>query len=189
MTKQNISLTRTRKLLKAGYDSHATKSGKFQVDKSLSGKRVKVFVDPTTNRVAVVHRGTQSAKDWVTNLGMTLGTEGGNRFKHAKKIQRAAEKKYGADNITTMGHSLGGRIAEKFGKNTHQIITFNKAAIPKTMFRTVPKKQLDIRDTKDLVSMAAKTQKHENPMIELQNHSRGFLQAHNVSQLKPQNRI
>ena len=48
-----------------------------------------------------------------------------------QKIQKQAEQKYGANNITTMGHSLGGRIAEKVGKKSAQIITYNKAATPK----------------------------------------------------------
>ena len=37
------------------------------------------------------------------------------RFQHAKDIQKKAEGKYGKDHTTTLGHSLGAKIASDVG--------------------------------------------------------------------------
>lgn len=64
----------------------------------------------------VAHRGTNGWSDWLNNGIWALG---GNdaykktaRYKEAEKVQRDAEQKYGAKNVTTIGHSQGGLQAE-----------------------------------------------------------------------------
>jgi hypothetical protein len=47
---------------------------------------------------------------------------------------------------------LDGRLAEKYGKNTNEVITVNKAVIPKTFLDRVPKNQYDVRRSCDVVS-------------------------------------
>lgn len=158
------------------------------IDKSLSSKRVKVYKSNNDAKAYVVHRGTSNLKDWATDFKMLLGYEGGNRFKHSKKVQRKAEKKYGADNITTMGHSLGGRLAEKYGKNSSQIITYNKAATPRSIIESIIKpiqsKQTDIRTKNDIVSIGSVLQKRRKKQITLHSQSSNPIIAHNLEQLK-----
>lgn len=169
-----------KKFLKASYKPGMKINGNVY-DEHLSGKRVAVYHNPVTGKAVVVHRGTASATDWIkTNLPMAFGYEKGNRFKHAKKIQKEAEKKYGASNITTMGHSLGGRIAEKVGKKSASIITYNKAATPKSILRATPKKQLDIRTSGDLVSKLSVLQKHKTAMKTIKSKSINPITTHNV---------
>jgi alpha-beta hydrolase superfamily lysophospholipase len=115
---------------------------------------------------------------------MALGYEGGKRFKHAKKIQKKTEKKYGAQNVITMGHSLGGRIAEKVGKKSSQIITYNKAATPKSILKPTPKKQKDIRTSGDVVSKLATLQKHKNKMTTINSGLLNPVAAHDISLIK-----
>jgi predicted esterase YcpF (UPF0227 family) len=134
------------------YDKKGKNIDGFELDKNLSGKRTKVWYNPETNQSVVGHRGTANAKDWITDARMAYGNETNNRFKHAKKIQKKAEAKYGQENISTIGHSLGGRLAEKYGKNTNEVITVNKAVIPKTMFDKVQSNQYDVRSSRDVVS-------------------------------------
>lgn len=154
-------------------------------DKHLSGKRVAVYQNPTTGKATIIHRGTASMTDWLkTNVPMALGYEGGNRFKHAKKIQRKTEKKYGAANVTTMGHSLGGRIAEKVGKKSAKIITYNKAATPKSILTPTPKKQKDIRTSGDLVSKLSTFQKHKTKMTTINSGLLNPIAAHDISLIK-----
>ena len=52
------------------------------------------------------------------------------RYKEALQVQQQAEKKYGAKNISTIGHSQGGYQAQLLGANTQEIITLNKATRP-----------------------------------------------------------
>ena len=98
-------------------------------DNSLSGERVSVYFDPATKKAVVIHRGTKDLTDWGNNLKMPLGFKMSStkRFQHSKDIQKKAEGKYGAKNITTLGHSLGGKIASDVGGDSNEIITLNKA--------------------------------------------------------------
>ncbi len=173
-----------KKLLKAGYSGKKKNVDNYTIDKSLSGKRVQVYRDNDTNKTVVVHRGTASLKDWVTDAGMAVGYEGGKRFKHSKKIQKEAEKKYGKDSITTLGHSLGGRLAEKYHKGKGDVITFNKAATPKSIKRKTPGNQYDVRTKNDVVSVLSKHQKHTNKVKTINAHTINPLKAHSTDQLK-----
>lgn len=155
------------------------------LDKHLSGKRVKVFHNNDTGKTVVVHRGTASTTDWIkTNLPMAFGYEKGERFKHAKRIQKKAEKKYGRENTTTMGHSLGGRLAEKVGTKSKEIITYNKAATPLSVSHKRRSKQNDIRTSRDPVSYLSKFQKGKNKTQIIKSKSYNLLNEHAVDKLK-----
>lgn len=179
-----INKKRIKKYIDASYQKNSKIKDK-NLDKSLSGKRVKVFYNPKTKKSVVVHRGTASATDWIkTNIPLVFGYERGNRFKHAEKIQKKAEQKYGSQNITTIGHSLGGRIAEKVGKNSHKVITFNKAATPKSIATKTAKNQTDIRTSRDPVSFLSKFQKHSNAPITIKSKTLNPITAHSTQDLK-----
>lgn len=96
----------------------------IEVDHDLSDAYASVFVDLNSQEAYVVHRGTDiwSPQDIVTDIEMVFGKEDNNRFQRGKEIQEAAEKKYGSEKVITMGHSLGGRIAEKYGGSSKSII-------------------------------------------------------------------
>lgn len=101
----------------------------YDRDNSLSGERVSVYFNPTTGKAVVVHRGSKDIADWGNNLKMAMGWKmsSTNRFKHSKDIQKKAEAKYGKENVITLGHSLGGKIASDVGGESDEIITLNKA--------------------------------------------------------------
>jgi predicted esterase YcpF (UPF0227 family) len=144
------------------YDKKGKNIDGFEIDKNLSGKRTKVWYNPETNQSVVGHRGTANTRDWITDARMAYGNETNNRFKHAKRIQKKAEAKYGQENISTIGHSLGGRLAEKYGKKTNEVITVNKAVIPKTFLDRVPKNQYDVRSSRDVVSALPQVNKNKH---------------------------
>ena len=64
--------------------------------------------------------------------------------------EKYAEEKYGAKNISTIGHSQGGLQAELLGGNSGEIITLNKATRP--FANTKQKNEYDVRTQNDLVS-------------------------------------
>lgn len=156
-----------KKIIKGSYSNGKIPINGYEVNNKLSGKRAQVYYNPATKEAIVSHRGTASLKDWATNTGMLFGYEGGRRFQHAKKIQKRAEKLYGAENVTTVGHSLGGRIAEKVGGNTKKVITYNKAATPRSILNPTKRNQTDIRTTQDVVSYLSKFQKKQGPTISI----------------------
>lgn len=179
-----VNIRKTRKFLESSYHPKP-QIGNNILDKSLSGKRVKVYYNPNTKKSIVVHRGTASLTDWVkTDIPAAFGYEKGNRFRHGAKIQKQAEAKYGSQNVTTMGHSLGGRIAEKVGKNSKEIITYNKYATPKSIFKTTPSNQTDIRVKNDAASYLSNYQKKRGVTVTLPTTSFNPITAHSLATLK-----
>ena len=100
--------------------------GEYKVDPSLSSHKVQVYHHPLTKRAIVVHRGTRDARDIANDVAYVSQNIKGDRFYHSRKIQKAAEKKYGAKNISTLGHSLGSLVASDVGRNSKEIINYNK---------------------------------------------------------------
>jgi hypothetical protein len=144
-----ISAKDLQHFLSKSYDKTHHDYKNYQVDTHFSGQRVQVYYDPTKNHAFVVHRGTKGVQDWGTDASLLLtGYQKNNRrFAHAKNIQNQAEEKYGQENISTLGSSLGAKIAEKVGNKTKEVITFNKPTIPLDLIKgkKLPEKQTDIR--------------------------------------------
>ena len=138
----------------------------FFRDDSLSGQRAQVYHNPETKQTYVTHRGTASAQDILTDVKLAFGNKTGDRFKHARDIQKLAVDKYGKENITTAGHSLGAVISEKLGKKqSDKVITFNKPVIPRDLTKRVSEKQLDIRSRNDPVSLLRPFQKGAKALV------------------------
>lgn len=97
----------------------------FVVDKELSTIDNLVLHNPVTNEVHLALRGTQKLSDWTgANIQAMASVE--NRVPLVKSAIRTAEQiaeKYGIENFTTSGHSMGGmrslevvhHFAEKLG--------------------------------------------------------------------------
>lgn len=160
-----ISIGDMKKLLVASYKKKPENVQNYQLDDSLSDPRVQVYKRDGTNDVVVVHRGTQGLGDVLTDIKMFFGFKDGSRFKHAKKIQELAQQKYGKENVTTTGHSLGAKIAEDVGKDSKEIITLNKPTLPLDIIKKKnckPKKQVDIKTTLDPVSILKPLETNNN---------------------------
>jgi hypothetical protein len=128
-------------------------------DKELSDRRSRVFYDPKTKHTVVAHRGSASAQDWAENAMYAFGFRGGRNYKHARGVQRAAEEKYGTENLTTIGHSKGALHAQDFGQKG-DIVTLNKPVnIKDALAYKVPKYQTDYRGEGDVVSVLRPLQK------------------------------
>jgi hypothetical protein len=141
-------------LLAKSYSKNPEDYKDFKVDKSLSGQRVQVYHNPTTQQTIVAHRGTSSIPNWIENVAYAVSNDkSGKAFQHSKKIQDQAYQKYGKENITTIGHSKGALHAQEYGKEGKEVITLNKPVnITDALFTRVPKSQTDIRTQYDPVS-------------------------------------
>ena len=150
----NTRVGTIQKLLKRSYTGSEKDLNGYAIDKDLSGKRVQVYKDKTGDDAFVVHRGTQSPKDLATDLYYAFGGDLKNtdRYKQAEKIQKEAEMKYGAKNITTVGHSLGSMLGSAVGKDSKQIISYNKGVSPFDAFKKQPKNEINIKTALDPVS-------------------------------------
>ncbi len=153
---KGLTASNLRNLLEASYSGAEFPAENWAMDKELSGETARVFKHPS-GQVVVAHRGTEaSATDWGNNAWYASTGEVGykqtDRFKKSKAVQKNAEAKYGAQFVTTIGHSQGGLLAEYLGKNSREIITLNKATSPWSD-NTAGKNQYDIRSDCDKVSM------------------------------------
>lgn len=140
-------------LINSSYNKQDDVNG-YILDKSISGSRNLVYHNPNTGHTVVSHRGTAGMKDWWNNIAYEIGGKPlyktTTRYKDARRIQSRAEKKYGNENLSTVGHSQGGLQAEMVGNKGKEIITLNKATRP--FDNTKHKNQYDIRTENDIVS-------------------------------------
>lgn len=141
-------------LLNASYGDSPQDVGDFKVDKSLSGQRVQVYQNEKTGQVVVAHRGSASLQDIGNDIKYVFGSDlkDTKRYKHSEKIQKEAEAKYGADKVTTIGHSLGSLLNE-VGRDSHEIISLNKPIGLQDLNKQDNPKETEIRTTRDPVSI------------------------------------
>lgn len=153
-----VSAKYVKDFLSSSYDKKPPERiGDFIQDKGLTGQRAQVYHNPKTGQAVVVHRGSASIQDWGNNLKLALGfnMKDTKRFSHAAKIQKQAEEKYGAKNVSTLGHSLGAKIASDVGKDSGEVITLNKPTVGRDLFKENQGKnenETNIRTDSDLVS-------------------------------------
>ncbi|KAJ1620675.1 hypothetical protein T492DRAFT_847634 [Pavlovales sp. CCMP2436] len=100
----------------------------FTLDTQLSRDNTMVFIDNKTEQPTIAHRGSVTAKDWLVDdvlivAGVRQDTD---KQRRARQITAAAEMKY-QKKSNAVGHSLGGRLAERSGSGG-EVVTFNKAA-------------------------------------------------------------
>ena len=157
ITGNGLKANTFQKLLEASYSGEKEVEG-FIIDPSVSSKTSKVFVHPS-GHVVVAHMGTSGVLDWGNNAVYgavgDVGYKLTPRYNEAYSVQQKAEKKYGAKNITTIGHSQGGLQAQLLGGKSKEIITLNKATRPQEYLFGSSKKrnQYDVRASGDMVSL------------------------------------
>ena len=123
------------------------KSKNMTLDTQLSGQRAKVYTDNSSGQVYISFRGTQNGHDAITDMGAYIGLNG-KRVAHSKQVVAQVRAKYGQEPVV-VSHSLGGYLNEQSGAK--EIINYNKLATGRTSAKG--KKQTDVRDTGDVVSL------------------------------------
>ena len=180
-------------LLNASYDSKIKLPQGWIRDKEISEDSASVFLNFATGQVVVAHRGTEGTiKDWSNNLVYAVGgkklyktTE---RYKISRDVQKNAEAKYGAENVTTISHSQGGISAELVGGKSKEIINYNKATAP-FQANTINKNQTDVSADFDIVSRLNPFQKKTaKSKVKFNAKSKNPLYNHSIDALSNLNR-
>lgn len=155
------------KFIKASHDKDYHDVGDFKIDRDLSHEWVKVYYNPKNNQAVVVHRGSADKADAWTDFKLLFQQKNNNRFKKSEEVQKKAEQKYGAQNVTTIGSSLGGYLAEEFGQNSKEVITVSKPTTPLDVLKGKKKgdKQHDIRTTLDPIAILQNFQKGDKDVV------------------------
>jgi len=127
-----LSVKTLKKALENSYGKSSKKEGfdGYEPVNRLTDSEAQVYHNPKTKHTIVAHRGTQGIRDVFTDL--TYATTGykGKRFKKAERIQKEAERQFGSQNVSTVGHSLGSLLSSEVGRNSKEIINYNKPITP-----------------------------------------------------------
>ena len=142
-----------KSMIKSTYDRSEVEGWQ----KIMDTPEVTGFKHPS-GQIAVALRGTEGTlTDWQNNAVFGLGGETAYkmtpRYKRAKERVAELEKQYNPEDMTIIGHSQGGLLAEIVPSNARERITLNKATRPQDfLFRRRKKNQYDIRSRFDPVS-------------------------------------
>ncbi len=186
----NLSKSGLSDLLQASYSRNkkaeqlGANSG-MALDHSLSNSEHKVFYDPDKKKSTVVYTGTRKFGDIITDGMLAVGLgQYTKRFKDSQKVLNETKKKYG-DDVTTVGHSLGGYLAENV-KGAKQRVTVNKAVGLGGIGTTVRANQTDYVVNKDPVSLLSGTQKYKSKdsLKKIAYKGNNLITAHKYSHLK-----
>ena len=145
-----LSVSQIRRFMNASYEkTPEEKIDDFVLDQELSNDYAKTYYNPVTNHAVVIHRGTSGATDWLNNVAYATGIYNLTpRYWTGRHIQKGAEQKYGAKNVSTLGHSQGAVLTRKLGRNSKEMITLNPAWLGE---RQLPNEYV-IRSGADVVS-------------------------------------
>ena len=145
----------------------------YDIDAPLSDSRVKVYAKKGSNDkdIIVTHRGSVGLDDWMDNAsymfrGKVKGTKTYNL--HRDRHKRAVDK-YGASNITAIGHSRAGLYLQELQKEfpIKENITYNKASGFHDIGRQNDPNQTDVRVGNDVVSLLAPLQRRNNAIVNI----------------------
>jgi len=140
-------------LLVKSYQPTLSSHNDFEIDNSLSDRRVQVYKHKHTKQAVVVHRGTNDFNDVITDARYAIGKKDDARFQHSIDTQKKAHEKYGAENTTTLGHSLGKMLGAEAGKDSKEIITYNGGYNLTDAINPHNKNEYSIRTSGDPVSI------------------------------------
>jgi hypothetical protein len=179
-----MSVSQFQKFLTNSYSkTPEQKIDDYEYDPELSIDRAKVYHDPKTGQAVITHTGTDSATDWLNNLAIATNTyKYTTRYKNAKKAQEATERKYGKQNVSSLGHSQGARLAEKISSDKNkEILTLNKATNPFESYHH--KNQTDVRSSGDIVSRLNPFNWGKNKEIIIPKQSNDIIKEHSPNVL------
>ena len=178
-----------KEIIKSSYlkNDEAEKIGNnlnYKLDRDLSNRENKVFIKD--NKPVIAFTGTRKLRDVVSDGLLAVGLQGLDpRFRQSKRLVDNVRKKYNQP-ITTVGHSLGGSLAEYAGGN--KVITVDKGVGIGGIGKKIKNNQTDIRSFNDPVSLLSLTQSSKNKItIPRTSHILDPLKSHdfrNLSRLK-----
>jgi len=132
-------------------DPNALSKDGFIYDKELSNHNEQVYYNPEKKKMIFTVAGTHNLSDVGTDVYLGLGgIKNTNRYKEADDKFNKAKDKYKPEKTVLAGHSLGGQIVSKIGKENDKIYTYNKGS---TVGEKEMKNETSYRTAGDAVSL------------------------------------
>jgi hypothetical protein len=115
----------------------------YEIDPELSNKNRTLYYNKDTNKAVYSFKGTnpRNIHDLATDALLAVGLQDiSSRFRNANKYTKRAVEKYGKDNLTLAGHSLGASqslyVNSKQGIEAHAFNPFVEPKIKKANLLT-----------------------------------------------------
>jgi hypothetical protein len=159
----NTKASELKDLIQASYgrNTPAKEIGKkygYVLDEDLSNAEQKVFLDKRNNP-KIVFTGSRKGSDILTDIALGVGLGGLTpRFQRSSALVDKVKQKYKNKNITAIGDSLGGSLAESVGGKIAKVITTSKGVGLFGIGKRIRPNQTDIRASNDVVSILRNTQ-------------------------------
>ena len=154
----------------------------YERDDSLSNDNQQVYYNKADNKLLYTVAGTHNLSDVGTDIMYGLGLhKKTKRYQEAHSKLREAKAKYGVNEATVVGHSLGGGIARGIATDEDKIVTYNKAAVP---FEKQRGNETSYRTRGDWVSMFAKARTLDKKLNKNHTAVGRALEAHDSSNLQ-----
>ena len=189
---EKVNPNQLKGLISASYkrNGEARKIGSnvgYKLVDNLSNAEHKVFTD-TKGNPYVAFTGSRKVGDWATNAAIAVGLgRFTKRFQDSKRLVEDVRKKYGNKPITTVGHSLGGGLADYAGGD--KVITLDKAVGLGGIGKNISRRQTDIRTGSDPVSVLNRFQFGGNKQTIRGTNFIDPLHAHNYKHLNKFDKI
>jgi len=186
-------------VLKAGYgdkkkqEAFAMEHG--YIRDPMSNDNQQIYFHQPSKSLLVNVTGTHNIKDVGTDVALVAGKlQDTKRFKEAKQAIASAKQKYGVENATLTGHSLGGGILQQgAGGKNDKVIALDSAM---TIGQKVNPKQTIYRSSGDIVSIAGAGNKNVKTIqgkqklgggLGITGKIRNTLEAHKIDNIKDKN--
>jgi hypothetical protein len=153
------------------------------MDIDLSNGNEQTYYNKDTNKLIYNIAGTHNLNDVGTDIYLAIGNiKGTNRYKEADRTLKLARDKYNNPNVSVMGHSLGGTIAQYIGKKNDNVITLDSGYTLGQKTRGT-----SYRTSGDIVSLLGSGATHQHTLKNNNLINSGLLgtyYAHNVDNIK-----
>jgi len=179
MNGDGLSKTDFIDLLNDSYNESGNDLREWLVDNELSNKKAKVYRNRDTGEIVISNRGTYDLEDVKTDMLYAVGVKD-KRFDDYNKLVEQVKDKYDNPYIMSIGHSLGGLVANS-NQNVDEIITYNKPQFIHELLKEPITDQLDIRSDNDIISFLNKYDRQKND-INIPSDS-NILDAHKIDEL------
>ena len=101
----------------------------YVYDSDLSNGNNQVYFNPKDKKILMSVTGTHNWNDWKTDFSLSKGhLKDTNRYKQSKSTLEKAKKRYGVDDATIAGHSLGGSVSQYIASPKDKVYTLDKGA-------------------------------------------------------------
>jgi hypothetical protein len=186
-------------VVKASYQNahqQSTSLGKYGYvrDDALSNDNQQAYFNADKKKLIYSVTGTHKLKDWGTNAYLAAGhLKDTNRYKSADETLKKAKVKYGVNEASIYGHSLGGAISGYISGKSDKVHTLDKGATVGQKVRNNEKAYRTAFDpvsilnanSKNMTTLPNKNKKFTSGIIPLDAVVNG-LRAHNVDSIKNQ---